>query len=320
MPRLTMLALAGLFLLSLFLQHAAAQSYPSRPVRLIVPAPAGGPTDVPGRLVADGMSELLGQRMVVENRVGAGGLIAAENVARADPDGYTLLYANTSVLAVAPALQPKVGYDPAAFVPVGFVSASPQLLIASAKFPAASVKELVEYARKHPGKVNFASGGVGTLPHLTYELFRMEADFDAVHVPYAGGAPATTALIAGQADVLFDLVRTRVKSGEVRALALTGEARDPDLPDVPTMAEAGYPAVTSSSITTIVAPPGTPKAIAALLNAKLNALHASPDFQARMKSFGLVPRSSTPEELAAYAALERERWVRVVKASGAKPN
>ena len=315
-----MLALAGLFLLSLFLQHAAAQSYPSRPVRLIVPAPAGGPTDVPGRLVADGMSELLGQRMVVENRVGAGGLIAAENVARADPDGYTLLYANTSVLAVAPALQPKIGYDPAAFVPVGFVSASPQLLIASAKFPATSVKELVEYARKHPGKVNFASGGVGTLPHLTYELFRMEADFDAVHVPYAGGAPATTALIAGQADVLFDLVRTRVKSGEVRALALTGEARDPDLPGVPTMVEAGYPAVTSSSITTIVAPPGTPRAIAALLNAKLNALHASPDFQAKMKSFGLVPRASTPEELAAYAAREREKWVRVVKASGAKPN
>ena len=320
MPGLTKLALAGLFLLSPFLQHAAAQPYPSRPVRLIVPAPAGGPTDVPGRLVADGMSELLGQRMVVENRVGAGGLIAAEGVARADPDGYTLLYANTSVLAVAPALQPKISYDPAAFVPVGFVSASPQLLIASAKFPVTSVKELVAYARKHPGKVNFASGVVGTLPHLTYELFRMEADFDAVHVPYAGGAPATTALIAGQADVLFDLVRTRVKSGEVRALALTGEARDPDLPDVPTMAEAGYPAVTSSSITTIVAPPGTPKAIAALLNSKLNALHASSGFQAKMKGFGLVPRASTPEELAAYASREREKWVRVVKASGAKPN
>ncbi|HEY7240031.1 MAG TPA: tripartite tricarboxylate transporter substrate-binding protein, partial [Burkholderiales bacterium] len=127
--------LVGLFLLSLMLQHAAAQSYPSHPIRLIVPAPAGGPTDVPGRLMADGISELLGQRMVVENRAGAGGLIAAEAVARADPDGYTLLYANTSVLAVAPALQPKINYDPAAFVPVGFVSASPQLLIASPKFP-----------------------------------------------------------------------------------------------------------------------------------------------------------------------------------------
>jgi tripartite-type tricarboxylate transporter receptor subunit TctC len=309
-----------LFCLLLAVGQSAAETYPNRPVKLIVPAPAGGPTDVPARLAADGLGALAGQRFVVENKAGAGGLIGAEFVARAEADGYTLLYANTSVIAVIPALQPAITYDPAAFVPIGFVSNSPQLLIASPKFPAKSVRELVDYAKAHPGKVNFASGGVGSLPHLTYELFRLEAGIQAIHVPYAGGAPATTALIAGQADVLFDLVRTRVKSGEVRALALTGEARDPDLPDVPTMAEAGYPAVTSNSITTIVAPPGTPKAIAALLNAKLNALLASSDFRARMKSFGLVPRASTPEELAAYAARERDKWVRVVKASSAAPN
>ena len=299
--------------------QAAAQGYPNRPVKLIVPAPAGGPTDVPGRLVADGLSGLLGQRFVVENKVGAGGLIAAEFVARAEPDGYTLLYANTSVIAVGPALHPKLPYDPAAFVPVGFVSNSPQLLIASLKFPPKSVRELLDYAKANPGKINFASGGVGTLPHLTFELFRIESGIDAIHVPYAGGAPATTALMAGQADVLFDLVRTRVKSGEVRALAITGEARDPELPEVPTIGEAGFPAVTSTSFTAIVAPPGTPKALAALLNSRLNELHRSPEFQARMKSFGLVPKASTPEEFAAYAAREREKWVRVVKASGAKP-
>ena len=286
--------------------EAPAQTYPNRPVKLVVPAPAGGPTDVPGRLVAEGLSNLVGQRFVVENR--------------AEPDGYTLLYANTSVLAVNPALQPKTPYDPDAFVPIGFVSNSPQLLIASPKLPVRSLKELVAYAKANPGKLNFASGGVGTLPHLTYELFRLEAGFSAVHVPYAGGAPATTALIAGQADVLFDLVRTKVRSGEVRALALTGGARDPELPDVPTFVESGYPAITATSITAIVAPPGTSREIAILLNTRLNELHAQPDFQARMKSFGLVPKASTPEELGAFAAREREKWVRVVKASGATTN
>ncbi|TMH64855.1 MAG: tripartite tricarboxylate transporter substrate binding protein [Betaproteobacteria bacterium] len=270
-------------------------------------------------MVADGLSTLVGQRFVVENKVGAGGLIGAEFVARAEPDGYTLLYANTSVVAVIPALQPKISYDPAAFVPVGFVSNSPQLLIASPKFPAKTVRELVAYAKENPGKLNFASGGVGSLPHLTYELFRLESGIDAIHVPYAGGAPATAALIAGQADVLFDLVRTRVKSGDVRALAITGETRDPELPDVPTIGEAGFPAVTSTSFTALVAPPGTPKALAARLNSRLNELHQSAEFQARMKSFGLVPKASTPEEFAAYAAREREKWVRVVKLSGAKP-
>jgi tripartite-type tricarboxylate transporter receptor subunit TctC len=297
----------------------SAQTYPTRPVKLVVPAPAGGPTDVPARLVADGLALIVGQRFVVENRIGAGGLVGAEYVARAEADGYTLLYANTSVLAVAPALQPKIPYDAAAFVPVGFVSNSPQLLIVNPRLPASTVKELVDYARANPGKLNFASGGVGSLPHLTYELFRMETGITAVHVPYAGGAPATTALMAGQADALFDLVRTRVKSGEVRALALTGELRDPDLPGVPTIAEAGYPAVTSTSFTAVVAPPGTPREIAALLNARLSEVHRSAEFQARMKGFGLVPKSSTPEELGAYAAREREKWARVAKASGAKP-
>jgi tripartite-type tricarboxylate transporter receptor subunit TctC len=313
---------AALVVFSLLLwtaREGAAQSYPQRPVRLIVPAPAGGPTDVPGRLIADGLSGLLGQRFVVENRAGAGGVLAGEFVARSEPNGYTLLYANTSVLAVNPALQRKMPYDPAtAFAPIGFVSNSPQLLVANPKLPYRSVQELVAWAKSNPGKLNFATAGVGTLPHLTYELFRMETGIDALNVPYAGGAPALTAVISGQADVLFDLVRTRVRSGELRALAITGASRDPELPDIPTLAESGYPAVTSTSGTGIVAPAGIHAEIVARLNSKLNELIERPETQAKMKSFGLVPRSGPPEEFGAWAAQERQRWTRVVKESGAK--
>ena len=313
--------LAALSLLTGGTRDGAAQAYPQRPVRVVVPAPAGGPTDVPARIVAEALSNLTGQRFMVENRMGAGGLIGAESVARAEPDGYTLLYANTSVLAVIPALQPKMPYDTAtAFTAIGFVSNSPQLLIASPQLPARSVQELVAYAKANPGRLNFASGGIGSLPHLTYELFRMEAGIDAVHVPYAGGAPATTALMAGQADVLFDLVRTRVRSGEVRALALTSEARDAELPDVPTMAESGYPAVTSTSFTGVVAPAGTPREVVTILNVRLNDLLQLPEVQSRMRSLGLVPKGGTPEEFAAFAATERQKWARIAKAAGASAN
>jgi tripartite-type tricarboxylate transporter receptor subunit TctC len=210
-------------------------------------------------------------------------------------------------------------YDPAAaFAPIGFVSNSPQLLVANPKLPYRSVQQLVAWAKSNPGRLNFATAGVGTLPHLTYELFRMETGIQALNVPYAGGAPALTAVIAGQADVLFDLVRTRVKSGEVRALAITGASRDAELPDVPTLAESGYPAVTSTSGTGIVAPAGIPREIVALLNSKLNELIERPETQGKMKSFGIVPKSGPPEEFGAWAAQERQRWTRVVKQSGAK--
>jgi len=266
------------------------------------------------------LSGSFSQRFVVENRVGAGGLVAGEFVARSEPNGYTLLYANTSVLAVNPALQgANMPYDPArAFAPIGFVSNSPQLLVANPNVPYRSVQELVAWAKSNPGKLNFATAGVGTLPHLTYELFRMETGISALNVPYAGGAPALTAVIAGQADVLFDLVRTRVKSGEVRALAITGTSRDAELPGIPTLAESGYPAVTSTSGTGIVAPAGIPGEIVALLNAKLNELIERPETQGKMKSFGLIPKSGPPEEFGAWAAQERQRWTRVVKQSGAK--
>jgi len=313
-PKLLLVALA------LAAAQVLAQPYPQKPVRLIIPAPAGGPTDVPGRLIADGLSGLVGQRIVVENKVGAGGLVAGEYVSRSAPDGYTLLYANTSVLAVNPALQgANMPYDPAkAFAPIGFVSNSPQLLVANPKVPYRSVRELVAWAKSNPGKLNFATAGVGTLPHLTYELFKMETGIDALNVPYSGGGPALTAVISGQADVLFDLISPRVRTGEVRAIAITGPERNADLPEIPTLAESGYPAVTSTSGTGIVAPAGIAKETVVLLNSKLNELIERPETQARMKSFGLVPKSGPPEEFGAWAARERERWTRVVKVSGAK--
>jgi tripartite-type tricarboxylate transporter receptor subunit TctC len=296
-----------------------AQAYPQRPVKLIVPAPPGGPTDVPARLVADGLQKMLGQPFVVEDRAAGGGVVATGDVARAAPDGYTLLFANSSVLAVNPALYAHLPYDPAtAFVPVGLAFNSPQIMVANKNVPYNTVPEMVAYAKAHPGKINFATAAVGTLPHLTAVLFKMETGIDALLVTYAGGAPAMTAVVAGQADVLFDLVRTRVKSGEVKALCLTGAARDPDLPNVPTIGEAGYPGVTSTSWNGIVAPAGTPKAVIALLNAKINELVRDPAFKAKALGIGLVAAGGTPDEFAAHIARERERWTKVVKVSGAK--
>jgi tripartite-type tricarboxylate transporter receptor subunit TctC len=309
------------FLLVVFTNIASAQAYPNRPVRFMVPGAAGGPTDVPARIVADALGNMLGQRFIVENRLGAGGMLSGEAVARAEPNGYTLLYGNSSVLSINPALFPKMPYDTAtAFTMVGFVSDSPQLLITHPKFPAKNVRELLDYSKANPGKINFAVAGSGTLPHLTYELFKLTTGLDSLAVPYNGGAPALQAVVTGQADLLFDLIRTRVMSGELRALAITASTRDPDLPDVQTIAEAGFPEVVSTSWTGVAAPAGTPREVILFLNSKLNELNKSPEFRAKMKAMGLVPRAGTPEEFNGWAVAQRLKWAQVVKASGAKPN
>lgn len=303
------------------IREGAAQSYPQKPVKVLVPAPAGSPTDLPARIVSDGLSDLVGQRFIVENRPGAGGVVAGEAAARATPDGYTLLFANSSVLAVNPALYQQMPYDTAsAFIPIGFASNSPQTFLVRPALPVKHISDLLAYAAANPGKLNYASSGTGTLPHLTFELFKMKSRLDAVLIPFNGGAPALTAVIAGEADLVIDLVTPRIKSGEVRAIAVTGDTRHPDLPDVLTIAESGFPSVTSTSWTGLVAPAGTPRDIVILLNAKLNQVVASPDFRAKMTAVGLVPKGGTPEEFAAWAAQERERWAGVVKAAGVKPN
>jgi tripartite-type tricarboxylate transporter receptor subunit TctC len=296
-----------------------AQGYPAKPVRIVVPAAAGGPTDIPGRLVADGLGSLLGERFLIENRVGAGGIIGADAVAKAATDGYTLLYANTSVLAVVPALQAgKIPYDPATFTYIGFVSNSPQILVANPKLPYKNIRELLAFAKANPGKINWATGGPGTLPHLTYELLKLESGLNATVINYAGGGPALVAVQAGQSDVLFDILGPKVRSGEVRALAVTGPSRVPEHPDVPTMAESGLPALTTTSGTGLVGPAGVSRDIVVLLNSKLNELLKNSEFTTKMRPLGLAPAGGAPEDFAAWAADQRQKWNRVVKEGGVK--
>ena len=309
---------AAIVVLSGISMNVGSQAYPAKPVRILVPAPAGGPTDVPGRIIAEGLSRLTNGRFIVENRVGAGGILAAEAVARAAPDGYTLFYANTSVLAVVPAIQAKIPYDPAAFVPIGFVSNSPQALVVNPKLPYKTLKELLAFAKSNPGKINWASGGPGTLPQLTFELFRLETGIDATLINYSGGDPALTAVMSGQADAMFTAASTRLRNGDVRGLALTSTERYPDAPDVPTTAELGLPGVTATSGTGLVGPAGTPREIAAFLNLKLNELLKDPAVQSKMKALGLLPVGGTPEAFGAWANEQRRKWSRVVRESGAK--
>lgn len=306
--------------LMLAAQSAHAQAYPVKPVRLIVPAAAGGPTDIPGRIIADYLDRSMGQRFLVENRVGAGGMIGAEAVARSDPNGYTLLYANTSVVAVNPALYKNITYDAAkAFTYIGFVSSSAQVLVANPKLPFKTFQEMLAYAKANPTKINFASGGVGTLPHLTFELLQLESGMKATLINYNGGGPALVAVVAGQSDLLFDLLSTRVRNGDVRALAVTGPNRLPEIPDVPTMAELGLPTLTTTSGTGIVAPAGVSRDIVTALNTRLNQALADPAVQGKMIGLGLTPRSGPPSDFEAWATDQRQKWIRVVREANVTP-
>ena len=271
-------ALAALSILVAGARDGAAQAYPQRPVRLVVPAPAGGPTDVPARLVAEGLSNLTGQRFVVENRVGAGGIIAAESVARADPDGYTLLYANTSVLAVNPALQPKLPYDAAtAFASIGFVSNSPQLLIANPKLPVKNVQELVAYAKANPGKLRYVTPGVASSPHLAgAELWR-KAGVDLTDVPYAGEASGFPHLLTGEVD-LGIITTSGVASQRLRPLAVFATERVKRYPDVPTVAELGFP-ILPSGYGGLFVRAGTPAPVIARLEAACREATADQAYQ-----------------------------------------
>ena len=303
---------------------AHAQAYPTRPVKLVTPSGAGGPTDILARVIADALSADLGQRFIVDDKPSAGGVVAGETVVRAPADGYTLLYANSSTQAINPALYPAMPYDPAVdLTPVIHVSVTPMMLVVNPKFPVKSVAELIAYGNAHPGALNFGHAGAGTLPHLVFEMFRLATKLNAVPVPYNGGAASLQALVAGEVPVTFEtvpLLLPRVQSGLVRPLAVTSRTRHPDLPDVPTMTEVGYPDVLALSWTGLVAPAGTPPAIIKLLNAKLNADFAQPAMRDKMKSLGAELKGGTPDAFAAWIKEERARWSRVVKQSGAKPN
>jgi tripartite-type tricarboxylate transporter receptor subunit TctC len=296
---------------------ARAQPYPNHPIRLIAPFPAGGPVDVMARLIADKLSQSLGP-VIVDNRPGAGGTIGSRLAASAAPDGYTLLLGSSTSLTAAPALYANLGYDPVrSFTPVAMIASVPFALAVSPKLPVRNVAELVAYAKSHPGKLNYGAP-TGALPHLTAEMFKTAAAIDIVHVPYRGAATAITDLLGGQTDLTFEptsVLLAHVHDGKLRALAVTGPARSPELPDVPTMIESGFSGFTSVSWTGVVAPAGTPRDIVARLNAAVNAAIAAPDTQARLARLGAAPMTGTPRDFAALIASETPKWAAVVKAA-----
>jgi tripartite-type tricarboxylate transporter receptor subunit TctC len=302
-------------------QGAVAQDYPSRPITLVIPYPPGGGNDVMGRSVAEKMSKTLGQSVVVENRAGAGGSIATRQVARASPDGYTLVLGGTGTLAVNPTLYDNVGYDPRKdFAPVGLIGTGQLILVINPNVPANSVAELIALAKKEPGKLRYASSGIGSGIHLGAVLFEQMAGIKLAHIPYKGTAQALTDLVGGHVQIFFSSLPPAVslaKEGKVRALAVAGPKRSPIFPDLPTVAETlpGYEAVLHYGI---IAPAGTPDAIIRKLNAALREAVNSPDTKMRMAADGTEPLASTPEEYAADIDKEEKKWSAIVRASGAK--
>jgi tripartite-type tricarboxylate transporter receptor subunit TctC len=302
---------------------ALAQNYPNRPIKMIVPFPAGGPTDFMARLIADRLSAALGQTIVVENRGGGGGgSVGAKAVATADPDGYTLLLTPPGPLSIAPAVYRKLDYDPVKdFVPIALLIATPLVLTVNPALPVHSLPELVAYAKSHPGQISLGTQGYGTAPHLLGELLKLEAGIDIVHVPYRGTAPALADLMAGQVQMFFDtttVVVPQIRAGKLRPLAVTSEKRNFQLPDVPTTTEAGFPKMVSLFWLGMVAPAGTPADIVARLNSVINESMRAPDVRARFADLGAELRLGTPQDLANLISAEIKKWTAVTSAAGIK--
>ncbi|HEV7983669.1 MAG TPA: tripartite tricarboxylate transporter substrate binding protein [Xanthobacteraceae bacterium] len=299
---------------------APAQTYPSRPIKLIVPFPPGGPVDVMARVVAQRLSGGLGQ-VIVDNRPGAGGTLGSRAAAMAEPDGYTLLFGSSTTLAAGPALYRNPGYDPVkSFVPVGMISAVPFVLAIAPHVPARTLGAFVAYAKANPGKVNFGAP-TGTLPHLTGEMLKMRAGIDIVHIPYRGAATAITDMLSGEMDMTFEPISVmvgHVREGKVIPLAVTGAARSPELPDVPTMIESGYPGFVSMSWTGIVAPAGTPPDVVAKLNRAVIDGFNSKEAAESLARLGAEPKFGTPESFGAVIAAEIPIWAETVRAAGVR--
>lgn len=307
-----------LILLLLITLPVAAQQYPSKPIRLVVPFPPGGPTDVVSRLLAPKLAELLGQQIVVENRGGSGGMIGTEQVAKAVPDGYTIIMGTIGGLAVAKSLNPRLGYDTLRdLAPITQSVSVTSILIVHPSVPAKNVRELLAIAKSSPGKLNYASSGNGTVTHLAGELLKLLGKVSIVHVPYKGGAPALTAIMSGEVDMSYEnslIITPYIRSGRVRALAVTGATRSKLLPDLPTIAET-LPGYNASGWYGLLAPAATPKPIIARLHVEAaKALH-SPDIVAKLASQGAEPVGNTPEEFTAFIRSEISKWANLVKAA-----
>ena len=321
--RATMLGRAvGMLVMLVCPALSFAQSYPSKPMRFIAGFPAGGPSDIVTRALAKRMAEMMGQPVVVENRSGAGGHIAAEALVRSAPDGYTMLLAG-SFVTIGPSLNPKLPYDPVKdLAPIGLVALNQYVLVTHPAVPAKNVKELVRLANNHPGKLNYGSSGVGAPPHLATELFKTMAQINAVHVPYKGATPALADLVGGHLDFYIggiSGVLPQVKSGKVRALGVTGNKRSSQLPDVPTIAQAGLPGYEVVTWFGVVAPAATPKDVIGKLNGIITKVVEEPEMKSYLIAQGLEPATSTPERFGQLIRSEIPKFAKIVKAAGIKP-
>jgi tripartite-type tricarboxylate transporter receptor subunit TctC len=299
---------------------ALAQGYPSRPVTMIVPFPAGGSVDIVARQIAAGLGKYLGQNVIVDNKVGAGGTIGTGAAAKAAPDGYTILLGTTSALAVSPALYASVPYDPIkSFTPISEVTRGPFLVTVRDSLPVRDIRELIDYARKNPGKLNAGSAGNGSVHHLALEMFKQTAKLDIAHIPYKGGGPAWAGLLAGNIDLLFDSMPGPLPYGNrVRPLAIAGPQRLPGLPGVPTFAEVGLPEVSTVFFWAMVVPVGTPADVVTKLNQALVQALRDPAVRAEFEKQSMETSPSTPEEIAKFMAQQVPRWRDVVKKAGLK--
>ena len=301
---------------------AAAQAYPDKPIRVIVPVPAGGTPDVVARMVAPGLSSLLGQQLVIDNRGGAGALIGTELAARAVPDGYTLFFSSPGPLTILPHLQKKIAYDPMRdFAPVSLICIGPFLLIAHPAVPVKAVKELIALAKAEPGKLNYASAGNGTPNHLAMELFKSMAGVNMTHVPYKGAPQAITDLIGGSVELMFNSIPPalpHIRSGRLKLLAVASVRRSPQLPDVPTIGEAGVPGFEAITWFGLLVPAKTPQQIVARLNELVVKVVRAPELKSQFEILGYEAVGGSPGEFAAFIRAESEKYAKAVKLSGAK--
>jgi tripartite-type tricarboxylate transporter receptor subunit TctC len=319
MDKLKLLATA--FLLSISFQ-STGQSWPSKPVTFIVPFPPGGGTDISARTLAAKLSSKWGHAVVIENRGGAAGILGADAGAKARPDGYTLLIVNVGVVSINPSLYAKLPYNAdSAFTPISLICELPFVLMASTKFAPNSVKELVAHAKANPDRVTFASSGAGGSPHLTAEIFQNATGIRMTHVPYKGGGPAMTDLMAGHVDLLFASVLEgsgHIKAGKLKGLAVTHAKRNPAIPDVPTLAEAGVPNAESGSWIALLAPAGVPAPVIEKVNADVKEAVSAPDVAEKLIAQGAVPQASTPAELQKLIDADRARYGRIIREKGLK--
>ncbi len=296
-----------------------AQSYPSRPIRLIVPYPAAGPNDMLARTINDPLGKRLGQSIVIDNRGGAATVIGAEIAANSAPDGYTLLLATVSTLAVAPALSARLPYRPEDFVPISMLAAQPYALALHPGVPATTLAQLIAHAKANPGKLSYASPGVGTSAHLAGEMLKQMAGINVVHVPYKGGGPALNDLLAGQVAYMFggiSGIRPHAHTGKVRILGVSSAQRSASAPEIPTVAEGGVAGFSTNTWNSLVAPRGTAAAIAARLNTEVNVVMNQPEVNDRLKKQGIDPEAGTPAQLKAHIKSEITRYANLMKAIG----